>query len=90
MYFSAIRVNWLICNNFNPLTAGAAYIRVFIFYYHIKYHILNKLKKKCDINQQDLKRIDRHFFQIWIIFTHLKLWIASARHNFKWVKIQIE
>ena len=22
------------------------------------------------------------------IFTHLKLWIASARHNFKWVKIQ--
>ena len=30
------------------------------------------------------------FCQIWIIFTHLKLWIASARHNFKWVKIQIE
>ena len=28
----------------NPLTAGAAYIRVFIFYYHIKYHILNMLK----------------------------------------------
>ena len=23
------------------------------------------------------------------IFTHLKLWIASARHNFKWVKIPI-
>ena len=22
-----------------------------------------------------------------IIFTHLKLWITSARHNFKWVKI---
>ena len=30
------------------------------------------------------------FCQIWIIFTHLKLWIASARHNFKWVKILIE
>ena len=30
------------------------------------------------------------FCQIWIIFTHLKLWIASARHNFKWVKTQIE
>ena len=27
------------------------------------------------------------FCQIWIIFTHLKLCIASARHNFKWVKI---
>ena len=30
------------------------------------------------------------FCHIWIIFTHLKLWIASARHNFKWVKIQIK
>ena len=38
---------WLIIN---PLTAGAAYIRVFIFYYHIKYHFLNMLKIKCDIN----------------------------------------
>ena len=27
--------------------------------------------------------------QIWVIFTHLKLWIASARHNFKWVTISI-
>ena len=27
------------------------------------------------------------FCLISIIFTHLKLWIASARHNFKWVKI---
>ena len=30
------------------------------------------------------------FCQICIIFTHLKLWIASARHNFKWVKSPIE
>ena len=45
----------------NPLTAGAAYIRVFIFYQHIMYHILNMLKIKCDINQQDLKRVDLHF-----------------------------
>ena len=29
---------------FNPLAAGAAYLRVFIFYYHIKYHFLNMLK----------------------------------------------
>ena len=36
----------------NPLTAGAAYIRVFSFYKHIKYHLLNMLKIKCDINQQ--------------------------------------
>ena len=26
---------------FNPLTAGVAYIRVFIFYEHIKYHLLS-------------------------------------------------
>ena len=39
----------------------AAYTRVFIFYQHIKYHIFNMLKIKCDINQQDLKRVDLHF-----------------------------
>ena len=30
------------------------------------------------------------FCEIWINFTHLKIWIAAARHNFKWVKISIE
>ena len=45
---------------FNPLTAGAAYIRVFIFYKHIKYHLLNTLKIKCDINHQYLKTVDLH------------------------------
>ena len=61
-YFSVIRVRLesrLII--FNPLTAGAAYIRVFVFYLHIKYHILKMLRIKCDINQQDLKRVDLHF-----------------------------
>ena len=43
----------------NPLTAGAAYIRFFIFY--LQYNILNMLKIKCDINPQDLKRVDLHF-----------------------------
>ena len=47
--------------SFNPLTASAAYIRVFMFYKHIKYHILNMLKIKCDINQQNLKTVDLHF-----------------------------
>ena len=36
-------------------------MRVYIFYKHIKYHILNMLKIKCDINQQDLKRVYLHF-----------------------------
>ena len=48
-------------NYFNPLTAGAAFMRVFIFYYYIKYHLLNMLNIKCDINQQDLKRVYLHF-----------------------------
>ena len=52
---------WQLQFNFNPLTAGAAYIRIFIFYQHIKYYILNILKIKCDMNQQDLKRVDLHF-----------------------------
>ena len=43
------------------LTAGAEYIRVLIFYYLIKYHLLNIVKIKYDINQQDLKRVDLHF-----------------------------
>ena len=30
------------------------------------------------------------FCQIWIIFTHLKLSVASARRNFEWVKIPIK
>ena len=51
----------LICLLFNLSTASAAYIRVFIFYWHIKYHILNMLKIKGDINQQDLKRVDLNF-----------------------------
>ena len=45
----------------DPLTAGVAYTRVFIFYWHIKYHLLNMVMIKCDINQQYLKTVDRHF-----------------------------
>ena len=45
----------------NPLTAGVAYIRVLIFNYHIKEHLLNMLKIKYDINQQYLKTVDLHF-----------------------------
>ena len=49
--------NWILYVNkwINPFAAGAAYIRVLIFYYHIKYHLLNI---KCDINQQYLKTVD--------------------------------
>ena len=45
----------------NPLTTGAAYIRVFIFYQHIRYRIKDMLKIKCDINKEDLKKVHLHF-----------------------------
>ena len=44
----------IVSYHINPLTAGAAYIRIFHFYYHIKYHLLNMLEIKCEINQQYL------------------------------------
>ena len=59
---------------FNPLTPGAAYIRVFIFSQHIRYHVLNMLKTKSDINQSAIfENSWPPFCQSWIIFTHLKL-----------------
>ena len=37
---------------------------------------------------QDLRVFGSQIKQISVIFTHLKLWVAVARHNFKWVKIE--
>ena len=40
----------------------------------------------------NLGRFANVWFQIilrWVIFAHLKLWDAVARHNFKWAKIEI-
>ena len=59
--FTGYYANMVHWSTFNPLTAGVAYIRVSIFYEHIKYHILNMLKIKCDIKQQYLKTVDLHF-----------------------------
>ena len=44
--FSYVNASFHHCVFFsiNPLTAGVAYIRVYNFYQHIKYHILNMLK----------------------------------------------
>ena len=74
----------------NPLTAGPEYIRFLVFYYHITYHSLSILKIKCDIKSARFRKSRPPFCQILIIFTHMKLWIASARHNFKWMEIPIE
>ena len=42
-------------------TAGPHIFGFFIFYHHIKYHLLNMLKIKCDSNKQYLKTADLHF-----------------------------
>ena len=47
----------------NLLTAGAAYIRFFIFYQYVPYQFSNILKIKWDINQQDLKIVHVHFIK---------------------------
>ena len=44
----------------------------------------------CSISRNCKKNVWSHIGQIWVIFSHLKLWIAVARHNFKWVKNSIE
>ena len=44
-------------------------------------HMLNMLKIKRDVNRQD--------FELHFVKSEYFLWIASARHNFKWTKIPI-
>ena len=77
-------------DTFNSLTAGAAYIRVLFFLLAHQVPPFKHVKDKMWHQSARFKNSWPPFCQIWIIFTHLKLWIASARHYFKWVKIQIE
>ena len=74
----------------NPVTAGAVLIR---FLHFLSAHYLSVFKhvedKKWHYSAK-FKICWPPFCQIWISFTHLKLWIASARNNFKWVNIRIE
>ena len=70
--------HWSTVVDVNPLTASAAYILVFIFYYPIKYHLLNMLKIKCDSNQQYLKTDDLHFVKSeWFSLT----WSCGSRQR---------
>ena len=50
-----------LCYNLKNLTAGAAYIRVFIFISTLSTTFFKMVKIKFDIYQQDLKRVDLHF-----------------------------
>ena len=78
------------CILLNPLTACAEYIGVFT---QLLPHSVPPFKHGRAIMWHQSPRFEKiwpSFCQILIISTHLKLWIASARHNFKWVKIVIE
>ena len=59
----AIKAHLVHVSDINPSTAGAVHIRFYILYQHITYQLLNLLKKKSDINQQDLKYIDLYFVE---------------------------
>ena len=39
------------------------------------------LATKCVFKQQDLQMFQLKYLQIWVILTHLKAWVAVARHN---------
>ena len=41
------------------------------------------------LNIKDLQMFGPELLQIWVCFTHLKMWVTVARHNFKWVKMLI-
>ena len=74
----------------NPLTTGAKYIG---FFTQLLPHSVPPFKHVKAIMWHQSARFKKSwppFCQIWIILTHLMLWIASARHNFMWVKILIQ
>ena len=56
-------------------------VDILCFYYHL-YNQLFQVKYAFN-----LETLIYVFSQITQIFSHLKLWIAVARHNFKWLKI---
>ena len=57
----------------------------------LHWHLYKQLLKvKCAFNFETLLYARTLISQITKMFSHLKLWIAVARHNFKWLNIQIE
>ena len=49
-------------------------------------YLLGFVNKMCVLTSR-IENICAYFKQIWVIFNHLKLWVAVARHDFKTVKI---
>ena len=74
----------------NPLTAGAEYIGLLTQLLQLSVPPFKHVKAIMWHQSSRFEKSWPQFCQIWVIFTHLKLWIASARHNFNRVKIPIE
>ena len=49
--------------------------------------ILSFIENEVVFKHQDLQMFDLKWLQIWVglMYTHLKLWVAIARHDLKWV-----
>ena len=82
---------WMgMIHGFYPLTAGAEYIG---FFPQLLPHLVPPFKHVKAIMWNESARFEKGwppFCEIWIIFTHLELWIVSARHIYKCMKITIE
>ena len=49
---------------------------------------MNGIGNETSIETSKFANVCYQIEEISVIFTHLKLWIAVARHNFMWVKIE--
>ena len=58
---------------------------VYLDFYLFAMHIHIACIKKTIIIHTRFANVWSQMKQTWLIFTHLKLWVAVARHNLKWV-----
>ena len=52
-------------------------------------HLITAIGNKMCLSTSTFALYRYQIVQIWVIFSHLKLWVAVARRNCKWVKIYI-
>ena len=62
-------------------------VDILCFYWHMYNPDNQLLKVKRAFNFETQMYVGTYISQVTQIFSHLKLWIAVARHNFKWLKI---
>ena len=71
-------------------------LRVFVFksnYSSFKFILLANLitviGNEMSVYSSRFANVWSHIKKIGVIFTHMKLWVAVARHNFMWAKIKM-